>query len=206
MATAGVDVVMGLGDVVQRVTVADGDGEGADGGGEVAGGLALGLAWEVVAAEQPQGDVVEQQRPEGDLGAVRAGGVGGDDGVVGGDGVVEIGVVGQRDFDDPVDAPWRVRADGRGGVASVQGDGVGDDGRVDVVEVRGAADGGDYGGAGPVGELGGQRADAAEDSVDQDQSAGDRAVGEDGAVGGDAGDAQARPQLVAEVVGQRYGG
>lgn len=117
VATAGVDVVVGLGDVVQRVTVADGDGEGADGGcgGEVAGGLALGLGGEVVAAEQSQGDVVEQQRPEGDLGAVRAGGVGGDDGVVGGDGVVEIGVVGQRDLDDPVDAPRRVRADGRGG-------------------------------------------------------------------------------------------
>jgi hypothetical protein len=132
VATAGVDVVVGLGDVVQRVTGTDDDGEGADGGGggEVAGGLALGLDGEVVAAEQPQGDVVEQQRTEGDLGAVRAGGVGGDDGVVGGDGVVEIGVVGQRDLDDPVDAPRRVRANGRGGVAGVQGDGVGDDGRV----------------------------------------------------------------------------
>ncbi|GGV72875.1 hypothetical protein GCM10010277_86330 [Streptomyces longisporoflavus] len=119
MATAGVHVVVGPGDVVQRVAVADGDGEGADGGcgGEVAGGLALGLGGEVVAAEQPQGDVVEQQGPEGDLGAVRAGGVGG------GDGVVEIGVDGQRDLDDPVDAPWRVRADGRSGVAGVQGDG-----------------------------------------------------------------------------------
>ncbi len=43
MATAGVDVVVGLGDLVQRVAVADVDGEGADGGGggEVAGGLAL---------------------------------------------------------------------------------------------------------------------------------------------------------------------
>jgi hypothetical protein len=45
VATAGVDVVVGLGDVVQRVTVADGDGEGADGsgGGEVPGSLALGV-------------------------------------------------------------------------------------------------------------------------------------------------------------------
>ncbi len=82
---------------------------------------------------------------------------------------------------------------------------MGDDGRVDVVEVRGSADGGDHGGAGPVGELGGQGADAAENSVDQNQSAVDRAVGEDGAVGGDAGDAEARPQLVTEVVGQRCG-
>lgn len=62
MATAGVDVVVGLGDAVQRVTGADGGC-----GGEVAGGLALGFGGEVVAAEQPQGDVVEQQRPEGDL-------------------------------------------------------------------------------------------------------------------------------------------
>lgn len=56
-----------------------------------------------------------------------------------------------------------------------------------------------------MGELGGQGADAAEDSVDQDQLAADRAVGEDGAVGGDAGDAEARAQLVTEVVGQECG-
>lgn len=56
-----------------------------------------------------------------------------------------------------------------------------------------------------MGELGGQGADAAKDSVDQDQLAVDRAVGEDGAVGGDAGDAEARPQLVTQMIWQRYG-
>lgn len=51
-----------------------------------------------------------------------------------------------------------------------------------------------------MGELGGQGADAAKDSVDQDQSAVDRAVGEDGAVGGEAGDAEARSQLITQMI------
>ena len=46
---------------------------------------------------------------------------------------------------------------------------------------------------------------AAEHAVDQDGLAVDRAVGEDRAVGGDAGDAQARAELVADVVGQGDG-
>lgn len=82
---------------------------------------------------------------------------------------------------------------------------MGDDAGVDPVEVRGAADGGDHCGAGPVGELGGQGADAAQDSVHQNQSTVDRAVREDGAVGGDPGDAQARAEFVVEVVGQGDG-
>lgn len=39
--------------------------------------------------------------------------------------------------------------------------------------------------------------------MDQHQLAVDRAVGEHGAMGGDAGDAQRRAEFVAEVVGQR---
>jgi hypothetical protein len=41
--------------------------------------------------------------------------------------------------------------------------------------------------------------------VDEHELPVDRAVGEDGAVGGDPGDAEARAEVVAEVVGQGDG-
>lgn len=52
--------------ILQAVAVRDFGGEGADGGrsSEVAGGLPLGPGGKAVAAQQAQGDVVEQQRPE----------------------------------------------------------------------------------------------------------------------------------------------
>lgn len=71
-----------------------------------------------------------------------------------------------------------VGADGRGRVGGVQGDGVGGDGRVHVVQVAGAADGADGNGPAPAGELGGERADAAEHPVHEDEPPVDRAVGE----------------------------
>ena len=127
----------------------------------------------------------------GNLGPVGAGGVGGDDGVVGGDGGVQVGVVGQRDLDDAVDAlAARTARIGRGRVAGVQGDGVG------------ATAGSTWSRSAlrrtvPMTVAPPQRASwaaseptAAEHAVDQDRLAVDRAVGEHGAVGGDAGDAR----------------
>jgi hypothetical protein len=53
--------------------------------------------------------------------------------------------------------------------------------------------------------LSGQGADPAQDAVHQHELAVHRTVGEHGAVGGDARDAQGCAELVAEVVGQRDG-
>ena len=58
-----------------------------------------------------------------------AGGVGGDDGAVPATGGVEIDVVGERDLDDPVDARRGVIADGRDRVGDVERDGSGRGGR-----------------------------------------------------------------------------
>lgn len=94
-----------------------------------------------------------------------------------------------------------VGADGGGRVARVEGDGVGDDRGVDPVQFGAASDGAGDRGPASAGELGGRRADPAEDAVDQHEFAVDGAVGEDGAVRGDAGDAQARAEIVGLVVG-----
>src|SRR5690349_14589882 len=175
---------MGLRHVLQGQWRADGEPQCVVvcRGGEVGGGLLFGGGGEVVAAEQPDGDVVEQHGPEREARALLAGGVGGDDSVVAGDGGIEVDVVGECHLDDAVDALGGVRADSLGGIWGVQGDSVGD-GRVgDVGEVGGGADGADDGGAIPVCELRGESADAAEDAVDQDGLAGDGSVGEHGPV------------------------
>lgn len=155
---AGVDAVVGLGDLVERAAVADVDGEGSDGGrgGEIAGSLASGPGGEVVAAEHAEGDVGEQQGPEGEFGAVGAGGVGGDDRVVRDHRGVQVGVVRQGHLDDAVDAPRCVRADRPGRVVLVEGDGVGHHGGVDAVQVFAVSHRGEDGGPAPAGELGGQ--------------------------------------------------
>ena len=126
-AGAGVDLVVGLRDLRPRGSGAPTAMDRAPsrgGGGQVGGGLLLGFGGEVVAAEQADGDVVEQHRPEREVGAVVAGGVGGDDGLVLGDGGVEVDVVGEGHLDDAVDAVGGVAADRGGGVGPVEGDGV----------------------------------------------------------------------------------
>ena len=78
-------------------------------------------------------------------------------------------------------------------------------GGVDAGEVAAAGHRADHRGSAPARELGGHRANRAEDALDQDGSAVDGAVGEHGAVRGDPGDAQAGAELVAEVTGQGHG-
>ena len=106
---------------------------------------------------------------------------------------VEVDVVGEGDLDDAVDAVGRVRADGGGRVRVVERDGV-------VRRAGGTCsrsllrrDGADDGRAAPARELGRERADAAEDAVDQHGPAGDRAVGEHRPVGGDPRDPRQAP-------------
>src|SRR6266545_2219957 len=76
--------------------------------------MLLGRGRKVVATEQADGHVVEHHGPEREAGAVRPGGVGGDDGLVLGYGGVEVDVVGERDLDDPVNAVGCVCPDGAG--------------------------------------------------------------------------------------------
>ena len=59
----------------------------------------------------------------------------------------------------------------------------------------------DGGGAAPAGELGGESADASEHAVHEDGGAGDRSVAEHRPVCGDAGDAEARADLVGHGIG-----
>ena len=56
----------------------------------------------------------------------------------------------------------------------------------------------DHSGAAPAGQLGGQRTHAAEHAVYQQRPARHRTVGKHGAVGGDAGDAEAGTGFVAD--------
>ena len=155
---------MGLGDVLERVAVADVHGQGAHGGrgGEVAGGLSFRLGREVVTAEQAQGDVVEQQRPEGEFGAFRARTVGGDDSTECGDRVVQVGVVRQGHLDDAVHSLRSVRPNCPYRILGVQGHDVRGHGRVHPVQVGGAAYGADHRGPAPAGELGRERAHTTE--------------------------------------------
>src|SRR4051812_35979721 len=110
-AGAGVDKLVCVGDSVQRQRVGGGDLDGtvARRRGQVVGGMFLGVGREVVAAEEADGDVVEQHRPEREVGPVGAGGVGGDDGLVPRHGGVEVDVVGERHLDDAVHpyGAWR---------------------------------------------------------------------------------------------------
>jgi hypothetical protein len=75
-------------------------------------------------------------------------------------------------------------------------------GGLQLGEVVGAADGGDDCGTGPVGELGGEGADRTEGAVDEHGGAVDGALGEDGSVSSDAGDAEAGADPVVDLVGQ----
>jgi hypothetical protein len=81
--------------------------------------LLLGCGRKVVASEQPDRDVVEQQGPEREVGPVTASGVGRDDGVDLGDGGVEVDVVGERHLDDAVDSVRSLHSDGTRGVGLV---------------------------------------------------------------------------------------
>ena len=74
------------------------------------------------------------------------------------------------------------------------------DGWVDELEIALARDGSDHHRAAPAGELRGQRPDRTEHTLDEDGLAGDGAVSEDRAVGGDAGDPEAGAELVAHLV------
>ena len=99
----------------------------------------------------------------------------------------------------PSGAAWRIGCDG---VALVERDAV-RDGVVDAGEVGAVPHCADDRGAPPRCKLSRHRADAAEHAVDEDRRAFDRPVAEDGAMGGDAGNAQTRAHLVADVVGER---
>ena len=120
---------------------------------------------------------------------------------VGGAGGVEVGVVGERDLDDAMHAVGRGRGSQLRRVGRRARRRVLDRGRPGEVAAAPTV---------PITVAPPQRAscaaieaDRAEHAMDEDVVPVDRAVAEDGAVGGDAGDAQARAELVADLVGQR---
>ena len=67
----GVDAVVSVGDALQRQWLADRDRQGsvAGGRGEIGRSLVLGGGREVVAAEQPDGEVREEHGPESEVGS-----------------------------------------------------------------------------------------------------------------------------------------
>src|SRR4051812_36412630 len=96
-------------------------------------------------------------------------------------------------------AVGRVRTDRLGHMLLVQPDGMRDR-STDLIEVALARHGSDDGRAAPVAKLRGERANAAEHPLDEDRLAVDRAVAEDSSVRGDAGDPEARADLLADLV------
>jgi len=108
---ACVNQVVRIGDVLEWKSLSDNYRQRASAGGgdEVRGGLLLGLAGEVIAAEQSDCHVVEQHGPEGKGGSVLPAGVSGDDRTDLADDGGEIDVVGEGDLDNPVDASRRDR-------------------------------------------------------------------------------------------------
>jgi hypothetical protein len=97
-AVAGslVDMVVRYGDVGERVSGRDGNVQRAGSGGlrQINSGLLLGFNAKVIAAEQPQCDVGEQQWPKRYFGAVGAARVGRNYGIIGHDRGVQISVIG----------------------------------------------------------------------------------------------------------------
>src|SRR6266545_2001570 len=162
--------------------------------------MLLGRGRKVVATEQADGHVVEHHGPEREAGAVRPGGVGGDDGLVLGYGGVEVDVVGERDLDDPVNAVGCVCPDGAGRIGLVEGDGVRDGGGVHLLQIAALAHRPDDSRPAPVRELGGHGPDTAKYALHEDRQAGDWAIGENGPVGSDPGDTQTSTDLVTNAV------
>jgi len=78
----------------------DAKGVGCSGCGEVCCCLEFGFDREVVATQETDGRVVEEHRPEGKLGPIASGGVGGTDRADLDDGGVQVDVLGERDLDD----------------------------------------------------------------------------------------------------------
>jgi hypothetical protein len=105
-AFVGVDAIVRGRDLFEGQWVRDGDVESACGGscGEVGRCFALGFGGEVVAAKKPNRDVVEQHRPERKVWPVVSGRVRGDDGADLRNSGVQVSVVGESTFDDPLDA------------------------------------------------------------------------------------------------------
>src|SRR4051812_22546809 len=105
-AIVGVDTIVRGGDLFEGQCVRDGDVESACGGscGEVGRCFALGFGREVVAAKKPDGYVVEQHRPERKVWPVVSGRVRGDEGGGLRKGGGQVSVVGESNFDDPLDA------------------------------------------------------------------------------------------------------
>lgn len=181
LSCARIYPVVGLGDPVERDRFAARDGQRSfmRRGGQVDRGLLLSEWREVVAAEQPDREVGEEHRPEGKLGAIGPGGVGGDDGVGCRDCGVEVCVVGEGNLDDAVYATWRERANGVDRIRLIERHRV-RDGWIDLVKIGPVHHGADDGRAGPSRNLRRHRADNAQDALDQDRLAFHRSVAEDG--------------------------
>jgi len=166
---ACVNQVVRIGDVLERKSLPDNYRQRAcaGGGDEICGRLFLGLAGEVIATEQPDCHVVEEHGPERKGGSVLPACVSGDNRPDLADGGVEIDVVGEGDFDNPVNASGRDGPDVRSGIGPIEQDDVVDRSRIHFKQVVAAPDRADDSGGAPAGKLGGQACDASEDAMHQ---------------------------------------
>jgi hypothetical protein len=103
-------------DLLERERLADLEREPplAQAGGEIRGGAALGVGWEVVAAQQSDRDVEEEQRPERQRRRGTCREVAGDDAALRDDVRIQLRIGGEGDVDDAVDTVRRGVADLRG--------------------------------------------------------------------------------------------
>ena len=166
----GIDAVVRLGGPLERQWLADGDRERAvpRRGREVGRRLLLRGGREVVAAEQPDGHVVEQHRPEREGRAVVAGGVGGDDGAVACTTAASRSTLSEK-------ATSTMRSTPSGACARIAPAGSGESRATRATaaspqrQVAAAPYGADDRRAAPAGELRRERPDAAEHAVHEDR-------------------------------------
>ena len=96
---------MGFGDGAERIAIEASEGAPPlrQGGGQLSSGTGLGLRGEVVATQKVDADVVEDQRPERDLGTRRIRGIGRDATSVSQHRQVDFEIRGEGDLNDMID-------------------------------------------------------------------------------------------------------
>jgi hypothetical protein len=200
----GLHGLVGGGDIVERVTGPNPDAQPAAGGGvgDVTSRAKFGVRGEVVAAEQAQRDVGEQQRPEREGRTLLRRGVGSDHRTLAGHLGIQVGVGRQRDLDDPVHPEGRRGAYLRDRVGPVQRDSLPNHVPRHVRQVGRPAYRADDRRAAPMRQLRRQTADRAEHPVHQHHPAGHRAVCVDRPVRRDARNAKRRTEFVTHRVRQ----
>src|SRR5262249_8717054 len=191
----------------ERKAMCDVDGKPALGEArhEISGGAPLVGLGEVVAPQEPDGDVVEEERPERDtrLGLGRR--VGGDHTALREYGRIESRVRPERNLDHPIDATRSDSTDRAGDVGPIEHEHMSGTRAARALDVAGRSHCGKDRRTSPGGKCRRDAADGAAGGRDEDGATAHRTVRKDGAVRRYSGYPEAGAGLEARLVGQTNG-